>query len=317
MKHLSQRTLGLYVIEATLLSAEDQEHLVACHDCQRTLAGIQTFDSVLREPETWVGLSDAAPRQTSEDLRAFAVRFAQEDEEALARLEQFKEPAAAARFVWAGIAAKPRFRTGGVARLLCRWANGMCERDPLYALKLAEVATQISYALPETSYPRNTIHELRGEALKEQANASRFLGRLPAALRAVTKSELEYRRLPHESIGLAAVKYVRGCVHYEQDELDAAEAAAHDAADAALRLGVADTYMNARHLLGHLLFDRQEYAAAADVFEGILRYGKAKGSIIWIPVSHWRSAVAISNLVALRTPSRTCMMPSGFSVTLA
>jgi tetratricopeptide (TPR) repeat protein len=282
MNHLPERTLGLYAIEPALVSAEEGAHLAACHDCQRALAGIRAFDSLLREPETWIGLSDAVPHEAHEGLRAFAVRFAEEDAEALLLLRGFEEPAAAARFVWANLAAKPRYQTGGVARLLCRWANGMCERDPLYALRLAEVATQISFALPETSYPRKAIHELRGEALKEQANALRFLGRLPAALRAVQDSEAEYRKLPHEPIGLAAVKYVRGCVHYEQDELEAAEAAAHDAADAALRLGVADTYMNARHLLGHVLFDRQEYAAAGEVFESILRYGQAKGSVMWI-----------------------------------
>lgn len=83
--------------------------------------------------------------------------------------------------LWVNIPSKPEFQTGGVARLLCKWANRMCERDPLYALKLAEAASIISAELPDASYPRNTIHDLRGEAQKEQANALRFLGRLPVS----------------------------------------------------------------------------------------------------------------------------------------
>lgn len=183
---------------------------------------------------------------------------------------------------WANIPNKPEYRTGGVARLLCKWANGMCERDPLYALKLAEAATAISIALPDATYPRTTIHELRGEAQKEQANAFRFLGRLHEGLQAIAIAEAEYRQLPHEGDGLVAVKYVRGYIQYEQDDLDAAERSAHEAAEAAIHLGSAERYMKARHLLGHVLFDRREFIAAAEVFESILRYGEEKRDTVWI-----------------------------------
>jgi tetratricopeptide (TPR) repeat protein len=158
----------------------------------------------------------------------------------------------------------------------------LCERDPLYALKLGEAATAVSFALADASYPRGTIHTLRGDALKEQANAFLSLGRLPEALHAVTSAEGEYGKLPQENVGLTAVKYLRGAIYYEQDDLHAAERAAFDAADAAQRLGAADSYMNARHLLGHVLFDRCEYDAAARVFEELLRYGHATNGEAWI-----------------------------------
>lgn len=281
MNHLSERALGLYAINPALIATRDAAHLESCADCRHALDAVRDFDAALREPETWIDLSDAAPAARNDELRAFAVRAAEEDAAALSLLEEFKEPAAAARFVWANIASKPEYRTGGVARLLCRWANAMCERDPLYALKLAEAATTISFALPDASYPRNTIHDLRGESLKEQANALRFLGRLPEALRAVTQAEAEYRTASHESIGLAVLAYVRGCVHYEQDELDLAQQGASEAAEAALRFGDAGRYMNARFLLGHVLFDRRQFVAAAQVFEEMLRYGRTRGDMTW------------------------------------
>jgi tetratricopeptide (TPR) repeat protein len=158
----------------------------------------------------------------------------------------------------------------------------MCERDPLYALKLAEAASIISAELPVESYPPKTIHHLRGDAQKERANAFRFLGRLSKALDAVTTAEAEYRKLPHEGIGLVAVKYVRGCIQYEQDDFEAAERSAHEAADAALHFGAADRYMSARYLIGQIAFDKHEYSTAAGVFESILRYGEEKGDLLWI-----------------------------------
>lgn len=273
--HLDERTLGLHAINPALIRPAAAAHLTTCDECRLAAEALREFEDALREPESW-------PMAVDAELRAFAVRSATEDAEAAPLLEEFREPAAAARFVWADVANKTEYQTGGVARLLCKWANGMCERNPLYALKLAEAATAIANALPDGDYPRDTIHELRGDALKEQANALRFLGRLPDALRAVERAESEYTKLPYQNIGLAALKYVRGCVYYEQDEFDAAERAAHDAAEAALRLGAADRYMNARHLLGHVFFDRYEYAAAAAVFEGILHYGESKGSVIWM-----------------------------------
>jgi tetratricopeptide (TPR) repeat protein len=281
MKHVSESRLGQYAVDPGSVSnrLEMEAHLAACKDCRDALKAVRAFDASLREPESWTGMSGAM--SSRDELRAFAVRAAAEDEAALQLLEEFREPAAAARFVWTDISRKRKYQTGGVARLLCKWANRMCQRDPLYALRLAEAASIISAGLPDASYPRDAVHDLRGEGQKEQANALRFLGRFPEALHAIALAEAEYRKLSHEGIGLVAVQYVRGCIQYEQEELEAAERSAHEAAEAALHLGAADRYMGARHLLGHVLFDRRDYTAAAAVFESILRYGEERGDLVW------------------------------------
>lgn len=282
MNHVDERTLGLYAIDAKSVRnrSEIEAHLAACAECGAELQAIRAFEDALREPESWAGLFGvpAAP----EPLRTFANRAETEDAEAVELLAEFEHPEAAARFVWAGIPRKPEYQTGGVARLLCKWANGMCERDPLYALKLAEAATLISTDLPDSSYPRKTIHELRGDAWKEQANAFRFLGRLHEALRAIAEAEAEYRQLPHEGIGLVAVKYIRGVIQYDQDDLDAAEQSAHEAAQEALHFGAAARYMNARYLSGQILLDRHEYDTARQIFQSILEYGEEQGDRLWI-----------------------------------
>lgn len=282
MRHVSESRLSQYAVDPGSVSnrPEVEAHLAACEHCRDVLESVRAFDAALREPESWSGVS--GPMSSRDELRAFAVRAAAEDEAAVQLLEEFREPAAAAYFVWTDIPRKRKYQTGGVARLLCKWANRMCQRDPLYALRLAEAASTISAGLPDASYPRDAIHDLRGEAQKEQANALRFLGRFPEALHAIALAEAEYRKLSHEGIGLVAVRYVRGCIQYEQEELETAERSAHEAAEAALHLGAVDQYMNARSLLGQVLLDRREYAASADVFESIFLYGEERGDVLWM-----------------------------------
>src|ERR1019366_4545180 len=177
---------------------------------------------------------------------------------------------------------KPEYRTGGVARLLCKRANGMCTRKPLYALALAEAAVRISEDLPDASYPRATIHELRGEAWKEQANALYYLGRFDDALAALACAEFEYHQLPHEGLGLVAVKYVRACILSEQEQLVAADQLARESAEVALHLGSTDRCMRALHLQGEIRRRRGDLPGAIELFERVLRYGEETSDRAWI-----------------------------------
>ena len=281
MSHPDERTIGLYAIDPRRVDAGSRAHIESCEQCAGDLRLLREFEDLLRAPESWVGVTKAPPRADPE-LREFAVRSADEDEEALRLLEGFEDPSAAGRFVWLDVASKPEYQTGGVARLLCKWANAMCAHDPLYALKQAEAATTISQMLPDDSYPRGTIHELRGQALKEQAYALRLLGRFPEALRAVDSAETELSNLRQESVTLALVKFVRGTILWEQENLDEAELAAADAAETASRLAAGEIQIWATNLLGYILFDRHNYAGAADIFEASLRRRHAEGAPVWI-----------------------------------
>ncbi|HEV7768054.1 MAG TPA: hypothetical protein VGQ76_23830 [Thermoanaerobaculia bacterium] len=281
MEHISERTLGLYAVDPTSLRnhLEIEVHIAECSQCHQALEAVKSFDTLLRDPESWTHRDTAV---APPDLRSFAARAAAEDALAAELLDEFQHPDAAARFVWTDIARKSEYQTGGVARVLCRWANRMSERDPLYALKLAEAAICISAELPDSSYPRKTIHNLRGDACKEQANAYRALGRLADALRAIATAEEQYCKLPHAGIGLLAVTYIRGIIQYEQGDLDAAEHSLSRAATDALHFRASDRYMSARYMLGQITYDRGDYAAAAIVFETILRYGEEQRDLLWV-----------------------------------
>jgi tetratricopeptide (TPR) repeat protein len=281
MKHPVEQLLGLYALSPGLVrdAAALEAHLSVCDACRSQLAEIRADDAALREPETWLAAAGIAP---DDELRAFDTRAGGEDAAALELLRPFESPEAAAHFVWEDVTRKPEFRTGGVARRLCKLANGMCERQPLYALSLAEAATRIAALLPDTSYPRGTIHELRGEAWKEQANAFRYLGRFTDAHTALDAAEEEYCQLPVEGVGLVAVQYVRAYVLYEQEQLDAAEALAYQSAAGALQLGETDRYTRALHLQGEILYERRSFAEAAAIFASILDYGERRKEMVWV-----------------------------------
>jgi len=284
-RHLTSSVLGLYALQPALVRkrADVETHLAACGDCRSALSDIRTFDAALTETDTWPASSaDAGDRPAVEQLRAFAARSAEEDRQALRLLAEYEDLNAAPRFAWADIPDKPRYRTGGVARLLCKRANGMCTRKPLYALALAEAAVRISTGLPDATYPRAAIHELRGEAWKEQANALYCLGRFDDALAALASAEAEYRQLPHEGLGLVAVTYVRAYILYEQEQLEEADQLARESAEAALHLGSTDRFMRALHLQGEIRFRRGDIRGAIQLFAGVLRYGEEANDQQWI-----------------------------------
>ena len=285
MRHVSEAVLGMYVLERSLVPhrADVEAHLAVCHDCRSALGAIKTFDAALADRDAWPTISDDTVHPAAVgQLRAFAARSAEEDRDALRLLADYEEPDAAPRFVWADIPHKPEYRTGGVARLLCKRANAMCTRKPLYALALAEAAVRISAELPDETYPRKTIHELRGEAWKEQANALVSLGRFDEGLEALAHAEFEYRQLPHEGLGLVAVTYVRATILYEQEQLEPADQLARESADAALHLGSTDRCMRALHLQGEIRRRCGDLSGAIDIFARVLRYGEEISDQRWI-----------------------------------
>lgn len=278
MKHVTEATLGFLALDPELVPnlEEVEAHIGECGECRDTLEAIREYDSKLKEPETWINV------EAKNELRRYTVRMAGEDAAAAAALKKYEDPAASARFVFDHLPNKPAFRNGGVARRLCRMANGMCDRQPLYALALAEAATRIALALPARSYPPKAIHELRGESFKEQANAFYRLGQFARALTALDNAQEEYRKLPYEGIGIAAVKYVRAGVLAEQDRFGEAETLALESAAVALHLGDTERYMRARHQQGHIRFLQQQFAQAAEVFADVLAYGEKENNLLWI-----------------------------------
>ena len=153
---------------------------------------------------------------------------------------------------------------------------------PRYALVLAESAIAIAAELSESKYSAAALHEWRGEAWKEQANALYHLGRFDEAWTAIGHAELEYGGLKHAGIGQVAVMYIRALVLYDKEEYEEAARLAELSAAAALHLGSVDRYMRAQHLHGMIRYRNNDIPGAVERFTEVLRYGEEQRSAPWI-----------------------------------
>jgi tetratricopeptide (TPR) repeat protein len=283
MEHLNPHLLEQYALDPSTVAARPavEAHLDACATCRATVEESRQFIALLEDPDTWEVAASETSAAAPDELRRFAIRCAIEDRDAEALLAGYRT-APPSQLPWDDLPSRREYRTGGVVRLLCRWANQMCEPNPLFALTLADTAIAISALLQPSLFPRNSVHELRGTAWKEQGNALRFLGRLPEALKALDRAETEYRQLPLEGIGLVAVDYIRAYVLFDQDAFEEAEKLANRAAIGARNLGDTERAMRAHHLRGEIVFERGAYRSAADHFAAVLAYGEAQNDQKWI-----------------------------------
>jgi len=278
MAHVSEAVLGRYAIDPRLVrdAGAVERHLRACEECRRTLERIEQFDESLADGDAW--------REDSErldELLRSAAEVAEEDREARELLAEFEE-APAARFVWADLPSNPDYRSGGVVRALCQRVREMCDRDPRYALELAEAAVAISARLSDEEYPRLALHEWRGEAWKQKASALFSLGRFKETMSAVDNAEADYNQLPHAGVGHVAVLYIRASVLYEQEDYESAARLLDRSAAMALHLAEIDRYMAALHMRASIHFWRYEFIEAAALYAFILSFGEKHDKPIWV-----------------------------------
>jgi hypothetical protein len=134
MEHPNPHVLEQYASDPAKLAARSavEAHLDACAACRETIEESREFIALLEDPETWeVVTSDSSPAAPDE-LRQFAIRCAIEDRDAETLLARYRT-APPSQFAWDDLPSRREYRTGGVVRLLCRWANEMCEPNPLFA----------------------------------------------------------------------------------------------------------------------------------------------------------------------------------------
>lgn len=273
--HISEDVIGRYALDPRLVYDVEavEAHLRDCGDCRRSLEEIREFDNDLADDDAW-GVRD-------DGLASFSAERAEEDAEAQELLAEFDDAPSTA-FVWADLPSNRDYYTGGVVRALSKRAHEMADRDPRYALELADAAISIAQRLSEDAYPAMALHEWRGEAWKEKASALFCLGRFAETMQAVDRAEAEYKQLSHAGVGHVAVLYIRASVLYEQEDYEEASRLLDRSAAAALHLGEIDRYMAALHMRGSIYYDKRQFSDAAAMFATILRFGERENLPVWI-----------------------------------
>ncbi|HEX7154988.1 MAG TPA: hypothetical protein VF618_26160 [Thermoanaerobaculia bacterium] len=280
MKHILESDLALFAFGPDAVSparrAEIEAHVATCHDCQASLDFFVVAEGDLKDDDTW---EQALGSETRTSLLAYGAQVATEDSEAEELLRPFIEnPIQAA---WTSLSTRRRYRTGGVVRKLSAAAHSVCESDPLVALTLAETAVAVAESLADDLYPAQAVHQLRGTAWKERANAQMLLGQFPEAHGSLDHAERAYRRVTHNALGLSMVALVRAAVMYEQQRLDDAMVIAQRAELGFSHLGDDKRRMDARFLRASILFEAGAAGDAATLFQEVIDYGQQIRSPLW------------------------------------
>jgi len=252
---------------------EVHAHLAVCSDCA------DTFDTFV---STFAGEDDDAylASERSVSSRSYGALVARENADADEQLKgYFAEPEKAA---WRNLAAQRKFVHGGVVRRLAKKAFDICASEPLNALTFADAAIAVAEAIPTSQYPSNALHDLRGRAYKERANALNRLGEPAAALEALEHAEREYDQTTSNTLGLGNVALVRASAYFLLEQLPEADLEVQIAEGLYARLGDAERHTKARYLRGNIKYQSHDIEAAIELFHTVLRYGESVDSKQWV-----------------------------------
>lgn len=255
-----------------------ESHVSTCSSCRGLLNELRAFDAALASESLWE-LAGPAGDEPTETVRRLAGLLAKEDADAAELLGPLV--ASPVSFRRANVAAIPQMRTAGVVRRLCAESRSLRERQPMHALVVADAAIAISDQLVSQStgarYPQPLVDELRGDGWHERANVLRYLGRHAEALDALDIAERAYSRSPVAVYWMAIVEYSRAVVFIEIGKLEDAVRLARKSARVFRQFGEDERYVHAKILEGAVLFDRNRYRDARDLFLSLITSAKNLG----------------------------------------
>ncbi|HEX7680112.1 MAG TPA: hypothetical protein VF713_18420 [Thermoanaerobaculia bacterium] len=284
MSHIHEDLLAAYILSGGGEAPESDAialHLAECEECQTHFRRMTTFLEALTAPGVWDATqAEAGSIGRKRAVLEFAARCQQEYDEARSALGPLL--ADAVGFILQRAERHPEYRTTGAVRVLSEAANAACERNPLHARNLAEVAVAIADQLSTDDYPADTVHTLRGLAWKERANALRFLAEYPAALDALDHAERELSGLGRNAFELGNIAYIRAVVLTYMDRLDDATRQAEESARIFAAYGDTDRWMRARSVEAGVLFYRREFARAAEAFVQLRSYAESNDDAIGV-----------------------------------
>jgi tetratricopeptide (TPR) repeat protein len=228
-RHYDDDELSEYAIAPSLDSAGKaiEQHVAGCAACRARLALIRELEAAFGSEEVWAAVDLLLIRpQRLEAARAEYLRIESESADAEALLKPLlKSPL---RFRRAEIDTDSRFHTAAVVRNLCLAAHAHHEKQPQFSLEITNAACRIALQLPKSRTDRRAALAL---AVRERANAFRYLGRFAEGLKALDDAEKLFDQSPGtDPFDLAIVAYIRATIYVEcgraADGLPLAQAAA-------------------------------------------------------------------------------------------
>ena len=203
-------------------------HVAGCAVCQEGVVVYRELDRALRDGETWGHVTTLlSPGERLAQIRAVRMRVQAEDDEATLILKPLlKSPL---RLRNSKLESKPLCHTAGMVRMLCAAANERHESQPTFSLQLTITAFAIAKNLPETKEAGRRLS--MAMALRERANALRYLGKFGDALQAIEYAERLFDATPvADDFDRAILWFIRATVLMKSDQLPESIVMARDAA---------------------------------------------------------------------------------------
>lgn len=286
--HIPEPDLALLASDPDAIAAdrtrEIYAHLACCADCTDTY---DTFVAMFDGDDDDAFLASEGSAASME----CGARVARENADADELLKDYFEKPE--KVAYRNLALQRKFVHGGVVRRLAKQAFDVCAKEPLHALAFADAAIAVAEALPKDNDPPNALHDLRGRAWKERANALNRLGEPTAALDALDHAAREYGRVTSNALGLGNVALVRATTYYYLQRFPDAIREVQIAEELYERLGDVERRTKAMFLRGNVMYELQQFEAASKLFGNVLGYGESIDSQEWIA----KGSYALANCV--------------------
>jgi tetratricopeptide (TPR) repeat protein len=267
--HIDEFALFEYAEGTSEKREEIEAHLAGCADCAANISEHRRFVTALSQAAVWDKAPAPAPKSRLADLTAFNNRIAREDAAAVAILDQ----ALTGPNPWwrNRLRQADNWRTAGVVRqLLERIRPTIDGGSPANALRLAELAVEVSNELNVATYPSDFVIGVRAQALRDHAYALAFIGRYPEALIVVERAETLLEQAPLPDYELARVKLVRSFVYRGLERGAEAVVLAREAAHIYATYGDRKRFIDARVFEAIMLHELGRRKEALAAFESVV-----------------------------------------------
>ncbi|HEY0372993.1 MAG TPA: tetratricopeptide repeat protein [Thermoanaerobaculia bacterium] len=268
MSHYDDDVLSRFALDRSLV--EDAEsvamHIEECGLCRAQVEAFRDLDDVMRSADTWKQ-ADALMTRSARVDEALALKARLDAEDRAAERRLAPVLVSPIHFRDADIAEKPWAQNAGVVRHLCAAAHRLHEQRPEFSLLLVRTAYAIAERLENS--PDVSRRFYLALALREGANACRYLGRFADALKALSDAEKLFDENPaSDPHDVAIVWFIRATVFLELGQLDEGRSLARRAAS------VLRHYGDDLRELGALLVEGSCLTLAGNNVEAITVYGK-------------------------------------------
>jgi len=236
--------------------SDDVQHLAECRSCrQRFSEKVLPFDAVRR-------------RESAREFLATAFAMERERNSAADIVERHLRDTPIEE--WPRLAESQALRNNAVLEQLSEEVRKRLERNPVEALAIANLAASIAESLPASAYPAVVLGQIRSTALRDRANALRYLGRLDEAYDSIATAESRLNAFPGAAHDRAIVWLIKAMILGQMDLFDDAERMITAASGVFAEVNDSPRFLQAGLIHGNLLNNQKRYEDAQQVFRDLL-----------------------------------------------